>query len=138
MKVRAATPAECKQIARGVGCAPTEDFAGIVAVDRNGLVAGGIGFDQWTENSVQGHMWVPSPMVWRSLLRPAFSYVFEECDKGLFLGIIPSHRWRACRLVQRLGFVELHRVADGWAKGDPLIVYGMRREACPHLGKRAA
>lgn len=128
LTVQKASPGALAWLSIKAGCSLTPDARGIEAVDEDGHVRGVVGFDQMTENAVQAHMAVTHSIVWRRLLWPSLQYVFEQAGKGVLLGIIPSHRWRACRFVQRAGFHELTRIPDGWAKGDDMIVYRMRRE----------
>ena len=92
-----------------------------------------VGYDGWTENAVQAHMAVEAPSVWRRLLRPAFSYPFEEAGKGLLLGVIPSHNARSAQFARRLGFRLAYEVLDGWAAGDALLFFEMRRDECRWL-----
>jgi hypothetical protein len=114
-------------------CALTPRARAIKAVDASGRIRGAVAYDCWTENAVQAHMAVDTPVAWRALLRPAFSYPFEEAGKGLLLGIIPAGNARSVALTQRLGFREAYRVRDGWAVGEDLVVFEMRRHECKWL-----
>jgi L-amino acid N-acyltransferase YncA len=133
MRVQAAPPKHFPWLTSRTGCVLTEQARAIEALDGRGLIRGMVAYDGWTENSVQAHMAVDTPIVWRSLLGPAFEYPFTECDKGVLIGIIPGHNARSVAMTRSLGFQEAHRVRDGWAKGDDLVVFEMRREECRHL-----
>lgn len=123
------------------GCVLTPQATMVSAVHQVALspehelqrIRGVVAYDNWTENAVQAHMAVESPIVWRHLLEPAFDYPFRQCGKGVLLGIIPSHNSKSVEMTRSLGFRESHRVKDGWAKGDDLIVFEMRREDCRYL-----
>lgn len=78
-------------------------------------------------------MAVDAPVVWRSLLRPAFSYPFLEAGRSLLLGIIPADNTKSCGMARRLGFREAYRVIDGWSVGIDLVVHEMRRHECRWL-----
>ncbi len=140
MRVSAATPDDFAWLAGRTGCAPTASARAIKAVDAAGRIRGMVLFDMWTENAVQAHMAADSPIVWRSLLRPAFSYPFEEAGKGLLLGVIPANNPRSLALVANFGFRETYRVRDGWAVGVDLVFFEMLRDECPWLsaGRKAA
>jgi len=113
------------------GCTPTDGFRAIEAVDEaTRRIRGMVGYDMWTENSCQAHMAVDAPIVWRALLQPAFEYPFEQCGKGIILAVIPDSNHRSLAMTRHLGFRQLHRVIDGWAVGEDLLVFEMRREWC--------
>ena len=114
-------------------CALTADARGIAAVDARGNIRGMVAYDGWTENACQAHMAVDSPIVWRHLVRPAFQYPFLQAGKNVLVGVIPSHNERSVEMTRALGFIEKHRIADGWAPGDDMIVFEMRRSECRWL-----
>lgn len=107
----------------------------IEAVDRRtGRIVGMIGYECWTPNSVQTHMAVETPIAWRSLLRPTFSYPFEEVGVGVMLAIVPAHNARSIALVRRFGLHETHRIRDGWRVGVDLVVFELRKHECRFIG----
>lgn len=141
MRVIAATKEDFAWMEARLGPVLTSNARAIKAVDAAGRIRGMVAYDNWTEVAVQSHMVVDSPVVWRSLLGPAFSYPFEECGKALLLGIIPLHNHKSIALTRHLGFREAYRIRDGWAPGDDLVVFEMRKHECPWLGtqkRRAA
>lgn len=133
MRVLAAFREELAWLANRTGAAFTPGVRAIKAVDETGRIRGMVAYDCWTVTACQAHMAVDSPIVWRSLVRPAFSYPFEEAGKTLILGIISGDNAKSLAMVQALGFREVHRVPDGWAPGIPLVVHEMRREECRYL-----
>lgn len=133
MRVLAAYPEELAWLANRTDAAFTPGARAIKAVDATGRIRGMVAYDGWTVSACQAHMAVDSPIVWRSLVRPAFSYPFEEAGKSLILGIVPGDNAKSLAMVEALGFREVHRVKDGWAPGVPLVVHEMRREECVWL-----
>lgn len=115
-------------------CGISDGFRAIEAVNENGRIAGMIGYDSWTENAVQMHIALDSPAALRPLLRHCFRYPFIQNARSIALGIIPAHNTRSCRLAERVGFCEVHRIVDGWDKGDDLVIYEMRKSDCRWLG----
>jgi L-amino acid N-acyltransferase YncA len=135
VKVLAADRSEVGWLVERTGFAPTAGVRAIKAMDAEGVIKGMVAFDCWTENAVQAHMAVDTPIAWRSLLRPAFAYPFEQCGKGIILAAIPAGNARSVRLAKHFGFREMHRVRDGWAAGDDLLLLELRREGCRWLSK---
>jgi hypothetical protein len=140
VNVTAAGPAELLWLELRTGCVLTRNATGIAAIDKAGLVRGVVAYDEWTPGSVQAHMAVDAPIVWRSLLGPAFAYPFVQSNREKLLGVIRSDNAKSLAMVKALGFKEAHRVVDGWERGVDLVLFEMRRETCrwiqPH--RRAA
>ena len=136
MNVLAVPPAEFSWIERRTGCVLTRNARAIKAVDRCGLTVGMVAYDSWTENAVQAHMAVDSPIAWRSLLWPAFAYPFEQAGLGVLLAVINAGNTKSLDLALHFGFREAHRLVDGWAKGEDIIFLEMRREKCRWLERR--
>ena len=133
MRVVAAAKADFEWMEARLGPVVTSNARAIKAVDSDGNIRGMVAYDNWTETAVQCHMVVASPAVWRSLLRPAFSYPFEECGKSLLIAIIPQHNHRSVQLTRRFGFRETHRFRDGWAEDSDILVFELRRHECRFL-----
>jgi hypothetical protein len=115
------------------GCVLTATARAIEARDASGRIRGVVAYDMWTENSVQAHMAVDTPVVWRSLIPSVFEYPFLSAGKGLLLGVIPDGNTKSRAMARRLGFREAYRVQDGWAVGEDLIIHEMRRHDCRWL-----
>jgi hypothetical protein len=133
LTVKAAERGDFAWLVERTHCAVTESFRAIKAVDAIGRILGMVGYDLWTLNSVQAHMAVDSPIAWRAMLRPAFAYPFLEAGMGVILAVIPAGNARSVHLATRFGFRPVHRVRDGWAPGEDLIMLEMRREECRWL-----
>lgn len=138
MRVQAAVGSHFDWLIQRTNLVPTARFRAIEAVDSNGDIRGMIGFDCWTANSCEAHMAVDSPIVWRSLLYPAFQYPFEQMGRGVILAIIPANNKKSIRMATHLGFTETHRVRDGYDVGVDVILHEMRREECRWLYLRKA
>lgn len=133
MRVAAGHGEAFSWIEERTGCVLTRNARAIEARDDSGRIRGVVAYDNWTENAVQLHMAVDFPAVWRSLIRPGFSYAFEECRKGLLIGVIAADNPRSLKMTKRLGFRETYRIQDGWAAGVDLIVHELRRADCRWL-----
>lgn len=138
MRVQAAQPSHFAWLVERTSCAPTRGFRAIEAVDASGRIRGMVGYDCWTENAVQAHMAVDTPVAWRSLIPAVFEYPFLQARKGILLAIIPAGNRKSVRLASHFGFHETHRVRDGWATGEDLLLLELRREDCGWLGQRKA
>lgn len=133
MIATATTRADLAWLVDRTQCNITSEMRGIKAVDRAGKIRGMVGYDSWTENSVQAHMAVDTPVAWRALLPAVFVYPFLECKKGVLLGVIPSHNTASWGMAKHLGFEVKYAVRDGWARGDDLLLLELRREKCRYL-----
>lgn len=133
MLVRAAPREHFDWLIERCSCGLTQWAKAIEAVDDEGRIRGMVAYDCWTLNSVQAHMAVDSPIVWRSLVRPAFEFPFRQAKRNLLVGIIPSHNERSVQMTRALGFREAYRLRDGWDIGDDLVVFEMRPHECRWL-----
>jgi hypothetical protein len=131
--VIAATFADFGWLAQKTGCAVTTDFNAIKAVDEAGTVHGMTGYCDWTQNSVRMHMAVESPIVWRSLLRPALEYPFCQVGVGMVLGVIRGGNAKSLRFSRGVGLEEIFRLKDGFRKGEDWVFLQLRKEDCRHL-----
>jgi RimJ/RimL family protein N-acetyltransferase len=121
-------------IEQRTGCVTDRNTTGLEAVDESGRIIGMVVYCNWTANAVQAHMAVDTPIAWRTLLPWVFVYPFEAAGKGLMLAVIPAHNAKSLRLTRRFGFTETHRIRDGWARGDDLVCFELRKEDCRYLG----
>jgi hypothetical protein len=133
MNVSAGGMREFDWLKRRTGCAATDDFKTIRAADERGMTRGVVGYCNWTYNAVQVHMAADTPIVWRSLLRPALKYPFDQVGVGILLGCIRSKNKASISLVRNVGFAEVHSIHDGHCKGEDLLFFELRREDCRFL-----
>lgn len=134
-QVRAANASERADLAQRLQLATTPGFRAVVAVDVAGRMRAAAGFDRWTANAVDAHIWLGSPAAGRALLVPAFSYPFQESGRGVLCAWVRASNTRSRRLVERLGFQWTAKVPDGAAVGDDFHLYQMRRENCRWLSE---
>lgn len=128
MMVRAARRTSFAWLEKRTGLSLSPNARAVEAVDKNGNVRGQVAFDGWTPTAVQAHMAADNPIVWRSLLVPALEYVFEQSEKTVLIGIIPSHNSASRRFARAVGFRDIARIKDGWGAGDDLVIYQLRKE----------
>lgn len=131
--MRAATPADAAHFSARTGCHFTPAARGVVACAADGAPRGMVLLDAWTHTGAQAHVLLETPAAGRTLLPAAVRWAFGPAGRTVLLGLIPLHHRRSRALAQRLGFREGARVADGYAAGDALILYTLRREDCALL-----
>ncbi len=116
-----------------ISYSPTSGFKAIGQFCTGGLVAA-VGYDHWTPNSVQMHIWIPYPkLVSKKFFREGFRYPFEMCGRGLVIGLTPGNNAAALSFNKRVGFKEVYRMSDAWDVGIDVVVQEMRREDCRWL-----
>jgi RimJ/RimL family protein N-acetyltransferase len=128
MIVVATQPGELAWLEARAGCVLTRDARGIKAQDRTGRIRGMVGFDGWTQNSVQVHVAAENPLVWRKLLDAGRSYIFREVGLGLMYGCIRSDNFPALRFAGHACMEVEHKFKDAIAPGVDLVCTRMRRE----------
>jgi hypothetical protein len=140
VKVEAIDDNDADVFIRATGYQPSADFKGIKMMDSEGLYVVIIGYDNWTMNAVQMHMWIPQPGKFtnRHFIREAFRYPFEIGNLGLVIGCIPADNEPSLEFTRRIGFTETYRIKDGWDVGVDLVLHEMRREECRWYQRRAA
>ncbi len=131
MLARAATIQEKAWLVERVGCLLTALAKGIAVVDAAGTVQAVVIWDQWTETLAVAHIAVDSPMALRVLCREGFPWFFRH--REIMMGHVRASNAKALRLDKHLGFREVHRIKDGFAPGDDLVVLEMRRADCKWL-----
>lgn len=136
MRVLPATPADYPWIASRAQLCIGPQFRAIKAVDEAGRVHGCVGYDAWTQNAVSMHVALDNPAALRALLGPGFRIPFVEFGKGVVLATVLSTNARSLALVPKLGFREVARLREAWAKGVDLVLFEMRREECRFLGEQ--
>lgn len=133
MIVRAAPPEHFGWLCRRVGYAPTLGFRAIEVVDSDGKVRGMVGYDLFTPNSVWTHIALESVAAGRGLLQAGFAYPFVQLGLKMMIASVASSNEKSKRLVEHLGFREVHRFKDGMKDGEDLILYQLNRDECRWL-----
>jgi RimJ/RimL family protein N-acetyltransferase len=105
----------------------------IKATDTAGRIVGMVGFDGWTPNALCMHIALEYPGALRRLIRPGFDIAFNRLQKRLVIVTVLSTNKRSLALVRHLGFIETHRILDGWDVGAHLVIHEMRRHECRWL-----
>lgn len=122
------------QFLRAISYAPTSGFKGIVQVNDYMETVAAVGFDNWTMNSVQLHVWIPRPKeLVRTFICEVFSYTFVTARKGLVVGLTPSNNAAALHFNKKIGFKEVYRMRDAWDVGVDIVAQEMRKENCRWL-----
>jgi hypothetical protein len=86
-------------------------------------------FDSWTHTSVVCHFAIPNPMaIRRGLFDVGYDYVFNTAGRRIMLGITPTDRPKALKLLRHMGWEELHRIKDGFADGVDLVYSRFTKE----------
>ena len=119
-----------------IACA---DTCGVTACDSvDGRIYGVVIFDSMTPNSAQCHVCVTNPTkaLRKGLIRAACHYVYTELGKNIVYGLVPSDNKKALRFDKHLGFDEVTRLTNAFAKGIDYVILEMRKENCIWLTKR--
>lgn len=120
-----------------ISYSPTLGFKAIGQLDKEGPIVAAVGYDNWTPNSVQMHIWIPHPdKVSKKFFLEGFRYPFEMCRRGLVVGLTPSNNAAALHFNKRVGFKEVYRMKDAWEVGVDVVVQEMRKEDCRWLRRK--
>jgi len=105
-----------------------DDLRGIKLVTDKGIEVM-TGFDNWTPNSVQMHIWSGGRLT-RKYLQEVFKYVFITCDKMLAIGITSGDNSAALDFNRRVGFRKVYEIKDGWDLGTSMVIQELRKHEC--------
>lgn len=110
---------------------PTSNFRGI-KLTKDDKVLAVAGYDDFTLNAVQMHIWIANPKgFWsKQFIQECFRFPFEICNLGIVIGVTPGDNTRALEFNRRVGLKETYRVKDGWSPGTDMVIQEMRREHC--------
>lgn len=117
-----------------------EDTSGLIAVDvETGERVGALITDNWTNNSVQAHFLIKSPMVLRhGFLHHCLDFIFNYSGRKAIYGFIPGDNEKAIKLNTHIGFKEVFRMPEGFADGVDYVVMQLLKEDCTCLPEREA
>lgn len=117
----------------------TSRFKGIKQVEGDGRPSVYVGFDDWTHNSFQMHIWIESPKaINRTLIFECLYYPFITCDRGIAIGVTPCNNIPSLEFNRRIGFKRILTIKDGYALGTDLAIQELRREDCRWLKERVS
>ena len=128
--IRHAGPDDVSWLVSRTAYDPPPGFCGLVAVGEDGAIRGLIGFDRWTPSSACMHAAIDVPAACRGLLREAFTYLFRDTGRAVARAEVRAGNERSMRATAHLGFQETSRVVDGWAPGEDLVLFELRRGDC--------
>lgn len=123
----AANALQIGHLCRCTGLVPTPHIKGVAQV-IDGQTVAVVGYDRWTENSVEMHIWIHR--MTPGFVRAAFEYPFIQAGKGLVIGVTPGNNAAALALNKRLGFKVVHTIKDGNSVGEDLVIQEMRKKDC--------
>lgn len=112
-----------------------EDTSGIMAidVDTNETVGAWI-MDNWTNNSVQCHFMITSPLVLRhGFLEEGFDYIFNHCGRKYIYAFCASNNLAAINFISRLGFTEVARLPEAFEDSIDYVLMQCTRDDCKRL-----
>jgi hypothetical protein len=136
IKFRAMTPLDYEEFTRATSYHPGPQFGGVVAWCWDGqkaVVMGAVGLDGWTPTSVMAHWWIRHPRCILPLWREVTIYLAQHGRKKV-IGSTPGDNVRALRMIfNKLGFVEVARIKDGWDEGIDIVISEYRINAQQQL-----
>ena len=119
---------------RAIACA---DTCGVTACDESdGRLYGMVVFDQMTANSAQCHIAITHPIRAKRLIKSASTYIFDVLGKEIIYGLVPSDNEKAIHFDKHIGFKEIMRLNDLYAKGVDYVLLKMCRADCRWLEQR--
>ena len=109
----------------------TEATKGIVALDKDGDIAGACCFDSWALNSCQIHIYIKNPFILKhGFAEEVFNYAFNVCGKGMVIGVTAADNVRALKFIKNIGLNEIFRIPDGYADGVAFVITQLKKEDC--------
>jgi hypothetical protein len=115
-----------------VGILRCEDTGGIMAIDTDkNETVGAVIMDNWTQNSVQCHFMISSPLVLRhQFLECGFDYMFNQRGVARVYGLVPANNEKAVKLNVNMGFTIKARMEEAYEVGVDYLLFEMKRENC--------
>ena len=100
---------------------------------RNNKPVGVMLGDNWTAETVQTHVGVTDPLVFKHGLHKEFAnWVFGVCGRSAMLGFVPASNEKAIKIDKHFGFKEEYRIKDGYKKGVDVIIFRLDWYDCPY------
>jgi len=132
MLVREAMPSSFGWMTARSGYTPLPDAVGLEVV-RGGETQGLVLLDGRTSTMAQVHVALATPQAALRLRRAVFRLAFAQLGLRVLVTVLASSNVAAVRLAGGLGFSVAGRIRDGFALGDDLLLYELRREDCRFL-----
>jgi hypothetical protein len=136
MRIERMDQSQGMKFLQAISYSPTGHFRGIVQLNDYMEIVAAVGYDSWTPNSVQMHIWIPRPAeMTRLFIQEGFRYPFDS-GKGLVIGLTPGNNAAALNFNKRVGFREVYRMKDAWEVGVDVVVQEMRKDECRWLRRK--
>ena len=119
-------------------CVPilrVEDTSGIMAIDsETNTTVGAVIFDNWTENSVQTHFMISSPLVLKhGFMKTVYQYVFDDRGLKYMYGLVPANNTKAVAFNSKMGWIIRTVLPEAFAKGVDYLIMELTRANCKYL-----
>ena len=110
-----------------------------IGLRRDGRLVAGVIFNNSESANICMHIGAEDGSRWmtRDYLYACFYYPFEQLGKRRVTACIRSKNEKAVSFAENLGFKYEARLPH-WYEEDDMLVYGMLRERCRFLEKKAA
>jgi hypothetical protein len=117
--------------ARPISCA---DSQGIVAYKDNGDIQAICVADSFTVDACSVHFAIDNPFVIRAgFFHEISRHLYCVCGRDRLFGLVPGNNAKALKLDKHIGFREVARIPDGFAKGIDYVVLRMDKQGCRWL-----
>lgn len=113
----------------------SEDTTGIMAVDtlRHSPVGACI-MDNWTNNSVQCHFMLTTPMLLKhGFLEECFGFIFKNQNVNFVYGLVPANNDKAVKLNTHMGFTVKTRLEEAYDVGVDYLLMQLKRKDCKYI-----
>ena len=119
-------------VSQHIGYSPMDTTRGIVAYDQDTAETVAVFLiDSWTETSAQIHQIILKTMVIRhGWFETVAEFMFTAAARLMVYATVPANNTKALSLNKKIGFHEVTRLKDAWAKGVDFVVMEMTREDC--------
>jgi hypothetical protein len=112
-----------------------EDTCGMMAIDTDtNSTVGAVIMDNWTQNSVQCHFMIETPMVLRhGFLECAYNFIFNVCDVKYIYGLVPADNTKAVAFNTHMGFTVKTVLDEAFEEGVDYLIMQLKREDCKFI-----
>lgn len=117
-----------------------EDTTGIMAIDlATNTTVGACVMDNWTQNSVQCHFMITTPLVLKhGFLDCCADFIYRDCGMSTIYSLVPANNVKSVKITTHMGFTEKARLEEAYEEGIDYLLMEMKRENCIFLHKREA
>jgi hypothetical protein len=133
-------PSDWGWVNQQVGIKRCEDTGGIMAIDSTtNSTVGACIMDNWTNNSVQCHFMISSPMVLKhGFLEDCFDFMFNVGNVSRIYGLVPGNNFKALKFNKHMGFTVKAVMEEAYEVGIDYILLEMKKDNCRFLDSRRA